>query len=143
MEENNKRRGPGKGAYIFTSLMTLVLVGIMFFAVEMPYNEESAKEVVGALCNCFTVPGVFVGGVGALSYVGRLGGFDGLTYAFKNFGLHTIFFTNPKKKRTESFYEYKQEKDERGRAWLPNMLFAGLGSLTIGIILMIVYLILP
>lgn len=137
---DNKWNGPSKWAYLFSVAMVLVLVAIMFFTLEKPYEEETAKEIVGAISNCFIVPGALVGGVGALSYISRLGGFDGLTYAFTNFGLHTLFFTNPKKKHT-TFYDYKEAKDEKGRKWFPNMLAAGGGALAVGIILTVVYLI--
>lgn len=141
-EKDEKGIRIGRRAYIFTALVILVLAGIMCFTVERTFDKQSAKEIVGSLCNCFTVPGVVVGGVGALSYIGRLGGFDGLAYAFTSFGLHNIWVTNSKKKPA-SFYEYKQAKDEKGRVWFPNLLFCGLGALGVAVLLLIVYLILP
>ena len=68
----------------------------------------------------------------------KLGAYDGLVYSFKNFGLHTLIGGNPNKKKTQTFYEYKTAKDEKGRKWFPNFLWVGVASLVIGIILAIV-----
>ena len=124
--------------YICTVGFVLVLVALMFFLIEKPHEEPNAKAVLAAISNCFVVPATLVGGLGALSYMGHLGAYDGLTYSFKNFGLHNLLGGNPKKKRTQTFREYKEEKDEKGRKWFPHMLWVGLASLVIGIILAIV-----
>lgn len=105
---------------------------------ENPFAQTDAEGVIGKICNCFTVPGIICAGVGALSYISYLGGYDSFGYAFTTFGLHNIWTTKqPKKYKT--FYDYKQEKDEKGRKWLPEMLFIGLGSIAIGLILLLVY----
>lgn len=124
--------------YIWTVGFVLVLVAMMFFLVEKPHEEQSASDVLGALSNCFTVPAALVGGVGAISYMAHLGAYDGLTYSFKNFGIHNLLGGNPKKKKTQTFREYKEEKEEKGRKWFPHMLWVGIASLVVGIILAIV-----
>jgi hypothetical protein len=125
-------------AYVWTVGFTLMLAALMFFTLEKPHEEENAKAVLGALSNCFIVPAALVGGFGALSYMAKLGAYDGLVYSFKNYGLHTLIGGAFTKKKTQTFREYKEEKDEKGRRWFPHLLWVGLAALVIGIILAIV-----
>lgn len=130
-------------------LMTFVKWGIVcfalavlcFFFVEKPYAETELREVIGRISNCFAVPGVVIGGIGGLSYVSYRGGYDGLGYAFSNFGLHNIWTTR-QPKRYKSLYEYKEAKDQTGRKWLPEALIVGLGFIAIGLLLTLIYCIL-
>ena len=107
--------------------------------IEDPFTKTEAQEVMMALCNSFTTPGVIFAGIAGLSYIAYLGGYDGIGYAFSNFGLHNVFTTRQPKKYKD-FFEYKQERDEKGRHWLPQYLIVGGASLAIGVILLIVYL---
>ena len=125
-------------SYIWAIGFTLMLAALMFFLIEKPYEKETATDVFAALSNCFIVPAALVGGFGALSYMAKLGAYDGLVYSFKNYGLHTLIGGAFTKKKTQTFREYKEEKDEKGRKWFPNLLWSGLGSLLIGIILAVV-----
>jgi hypothetical protein len=122
-------------------IKALVFWAIAFVAciiIEEPFKETEAKEVLGAICNCFTVPGIILSGVAGLTYIAYLGGYDGISYAFSNFGLHNIF-TSRQPKRYNDFYEYKQMKDAKGRKWLTHFLVVGLSSLAAGVILLVVY----
>ena len=138
MDQENYEKKLKIRAYVWTVGFTLMLVAVMFFLIEKPHEQEGAKAVLIALSNCFIVPAALVGGLGALSYMAHLGAYDGLTYSFKNFGLHNLLGGNPKKKRTQTFREYKEEKDEKGRRWFPHLLWVGLAALVIGIVLAIV-----
>lgn len=114
---------------------------IAFFAclfIENTFALTEKKDIIESICNAFTVPGVIFAGIAGLSYIAYLGGYDGIGYAFSNFGLHNIFVTR-QPTRYKDFYEYKQAKDARGRKWLPHYLVIGLASLAIGGILLIVY----
>ena len=126
--------------YVWTAGILVVLVALMFFLIEKPHEEPNVKDVIGAISNCFIVPAALLGGVGAISYMATLGAYDGLIYSLKNFGLHNLIGGNPMKKKTQTFREYKEQKDEKGRKWFPNFLWVGVASLIIGIILAIVYL---
>ena len=117
-----------------------VLAVLCFFA-EKPYAETELREIMGKISNCFTVPGVVIGGIGVLSYVSYRGGYDGLGYAFSNFALHNIWTTR-QPKRYKSLYEYKEAKDQAGRKWLPHALIIGLGSIAIGSLFTVLYCIL-
>ena len=127
-------------AFAKWGIACFVLAVLCFFA-EKPYAETELREIMGKISNCFTVPGVLIGGLGGLSYVSYRGGYDGLSYAFSNFGLHNLW-TKKQPKRYKSLYEYKETKDEAGRKWLPSALMAGLASLLIGLLFMIIYCIL-
>ena len=125
----------------FTYLKTfcaLLCAVILCFFIERPYLGESTAEVIGNISDCFTVPGVIFAGIGVLSYISAIGGYDSFAYAFSRFALHNLWF----RKRTGEYsnlYEYKAERDKRGRRWFPNMLNVGLASASLGVILLAVY----
>lgn len=129
-------------------LTSLIKWGIIWFAValgcffiEQPYGETDIREIMEKISNCFTVSGVVIGGIGGLSYISFLGGYDGLGYAFSNFALHNIW-TTKQPKRYKSLYEYKEAKDKKGRKWIPSALIVGLASIAIGIVFLVIYYIL-
>lgn len=113
-------------------------VAIASFFIEAPYNETDVREIMEKISNCFTVSGVVIAGIGGLSYVSHLGGYDGIGYAFSNFSLHNIWVSKQPKKY-KSLYEYKEAKDKKGRKWLPEALIIGLVSIAIGIVFLVVY----
>ena len=115
-----------------------LVIAIACFFNEKPYAEPELRAAIGKLSNCFTMPGVLIGGLGGLSYVSYRGGYDSLSYAFSNFGLHNIW-TKKQPKRYKNLYEYKEAKDNAGRKWLPSALMAGLASIAIGLMLTIIY----
>ena len=106
---------------------------------ENPFVKQEAYGVLMAIANAFTIPGAILGGIGGLTYIAKLGGYDSFSYIFSNFALHNIW-TKRQPKRYKTFYDYKVAKDEQGRHWLPEFLIAGLISLAIGIILVVIYL---
>ena len=119
--------------------LVAAIIACAFF--ENPFAEAEIREIFGKLSNVFTVPGAVFTGIGALSYFNYLGAYDGLGYAFANFGLHNIWVTRQPEKY-KSFYDYKKAKDEKGRKWLPNVLIVGGLSFTIGVLLLLVYFLL-
>ncbi len=136
-EERIKPRLP---RYIRTSCFLVAFV-VICLIIENPFGEAETREIVRRVCNAFTVPGIVFSGIGALSYIFRLGVYDGILYSFSNFTLHNIWVTRqPKSYKT--FYEYKRARDEKGRGWLPHVLTVGLVSLLIGVLLLAIYLVL-
>lgn len=123
--------------YIRWCFLTICMI-IALFIYEKPFEQEGAKEIIGAISDCISVPGALVSCIATLSYFAKLGAYDGLTYTFSNFSLHSIIPGHHKDKH-KTLYEYKQEKDEKGRKWLPQALQVGLVTLGIGVILLIVY----
>lgn len=135
IEENEKLQKITK--IVKWSIVCLALIVACFF-IEAPYKEKGAADVIGKISNCFTVPGVILFGIGGLSYVSHKGGFDGIGYAFSNFGLHNLWVTRHPK-RYKNLYEYKEAKEQKGRKWLPESLFIGLASLALGVVFLIIY----
>lgn len=123
--------------YIRWGVIALVAI-VLMFVYEKPFSRESAKEIVGTLSDCFAIPGIVMVGVGALTYLAKLGAYDGLNYAFSNFSLHSLI-PGMHKDKHESFYEYKKAKDAKGRKWLSQLFFVGLVPLTISVVILIVY----
>lgn len=126
-------------SYVKWSIVCVAIAIFCFFVTEKPYAQANATEVIGKIGNCFTVPGVLLSGIGGLSYISYLGGFDSLAYAFSNFGLHNIWVKR-QPERYKSFYEYKEAKNKKGRKWLPKTLSVGLVSLGIGLIFTVIYI---
>ena len=123
--------------YVKWGIFAIVTIVIMFIY-EKPFSEENAKKIVGAISNCFAIPGVLISGMSGLTYLASLGAYDGLTYIFSNFSLHSLIPGHHKDKK-QTLYEYKQAKDEKGRKWQSQAIVIGLCSLGISIILLIVY----
>lgn len=128
-------------SYVKWSVACAIIAIACFFLTEKPYLETTAANVIGKIGNCFIVPGVVISGIGGLSYISYLGGYDSLSYTFSNFALHNIWVKN-QPKRYKTFYEYKEQKDKKGRKWLPRALVVGLISFAIGVILTVIYMIL-
>lgn len=132
-----KERLPKRIRYIKAVIFWLVAF-VACLIIEEVLESEGIKDVIQALCNAFTVPGVIFTGIAGLSYISYLGGYDGIGYAFSSFGLHNLFTTRQPTKYKD-FYEYKRLKDMKGRTWLSHFLVVGLISLAIGIVLLAVY----
>ena len=135
--QDNKKN---KIAYLISILVLLAcVVGMLFW--ENVFSKENAKEILGSLSNVFFVPGVVFAGVGGLSKLGALGAYDTIGYMFSRFSFHNIWITNAKKQKYDSLYEYKVAKDTKGRKWFPFILWPGLASIALSVILIIVYLV--
>lgn len=123
--------------YIRWGVIALVAV-VLMFVYEHPFAKDGAKEIVGTLSDCFAVPGIVMTGIGALTYLAKLGAYDGLNYAISNFSLHSLIPGTHKDKH-ESFYDYKKAKDEKGRKWLSQLFCVGLVPLLVSVVLLIIY----
>jgi hypothetical protein len=103
------------------------------------FGENKSETVLYGLCNCFTIPGILLSGVGGISWAGKFGTFDMLSYGSRS------FFGNFIKPLAEdlprTFYDYKKQKDEKGRKWSAEVLFVGLAFLAVGVILTVFSLI--
>ena len=100
------------------------------------FGGGGTKEIFRMLSDCFVAPGILLSGIAAISWAGALGTFDMLGY-----GMKVLFFFIPsvKEKTEKSFYDYRANKDEKGRKWLPEMLIVGLAFFLCGVICFIVY----
>ena len=137
MEQNQKQKKLVQGLVYGGILIAAILI---FASIEGIFSLRDPKEILGVLSDACFVPGVLFTGVGAFSWISSKGGYDAFGYAFSNFSLHNLFPTKQPKKY-KSLYDYKQEKDEKGRKWLPELLIIGLISLALGSLFLVLYFI--
>lgn len=126
--------------YLRWSLISVTLV-VFAVLIRKPFSKETAQDIVGEISNCFFIPGALMSGIGALSYLSSKGAYDSFSYIFTNFALHSLIYRDQPKKY-ESLYDYKVEKDKKGRKWFKHMLIVGLCTLLVSILLFVVYAIL-
>lgn len=125
--------------YVVYTAIVLLVSGVM--AVERGLlNCDSLQAAAGILSDCFFVPGAFLAGAGALGWMGSRGTYDSLGYTFSRFSLHNLFPNEQSKKKPETLFDYKQKKDEKGRKWSRPLLFTGLGSVMMAVLMLVVYL---
>lgn len=116
-----------------------LLIAVLLCAwLEGLFRLADVKDVMGALSDCFVVPGVLFAGIGGLSWISAKGGYDSMGYMINNFALHSLI---PSKfpKSYKSLYEYKEEKDKKGRHWMPSLLLTGLFSIFVGAVFLAIY----
>lgn len=126
------------GYIIYGAVLIAGIVSMLF--VRQVFSQTDTKEVMSALSDSFLVPGIVMAGVGGLSKLASLGAYDSIGYLFSRFSSHNFWVTGAKRKKYDSLYEYKQEKEKKGRKWLPYALWTGLCSCGISIIFLILYL---
>ncbi|MCM1560110.1 MAG: DUF3899 domain-containing protein [Butyrivibrio sp.] len=85
-------------------------------------QQTDTAEFLGTLSDCFLFPAVFLGGIGALTWIAEMGNFDMLSYGFY-FTFHRLFHPLT---AHESFYDYKMRKGKEQGAWLKHWLIIGL-----------------
>ena len=91
--------------------VALILGGVMAYIVASNYGFAAAETNViryRILCDAFTIPGVTLVCLGALSWIARQGTFDGLTYAVR-FLFHWVH----RETRHLRFYDYVEERREK------------------------------
>ena len=95
------------------------------------FKASSASELFGAISDGFFSAAVMIGGVGLISLAGKYGTFDMLSYGTRSFLGN--FVKSLRDSTPKSFYQYKENKDEDGRKWLPEFAIVGGACLIIGI----------
>lgn len=136
MAERKRAKMPGRMGWIISVAVLLALtVGFMF--IEKVFAASGAKDALDRLSNAFFVAGLIYAAAGGFSFVAAMGGFDSFTYIFSNFALHSLIPTKQPKKY-KNYYDYKTEKDEKGRHWLPHLLILGGGMIIVSVILLAV-----
>lgn len=99
------------------------------------FSAETQVELVKILCDCFTVPGVFMTGFGLLSLIASTGAYDIMSYGVSY--LISMFIRH--RERAESFYDYKLERAEKRKKWGAHTLIVGLVCFVAGLICLAVY----
>ncbi len=117
---------------------------IVFFAVGIVmtkiYRFESIKELFKDLSDCFLLPGVLLAGGAAISWAGTFGTFDMLAYGSRSF--FGIFIRPLAQDLPNHFYDYRKQRDEKGRHWSKETLFVGLAFIGVSVLTLIVYFLL-
>jgi hypothetical protein len=127
--------------FIVPIMIALVLFNVVpylnggFFGAE----EYRAESLADGLANCFTIPGLFLMCIAGLSWISSLGTFDIFVYGTGTVIGYVIKPVTDKLPRT--YYDYKAEKDERGRKWSVESLIVGGAFTAIGMIFVIISLI--
>lgn len=104
------------------------------------FSLTDARLIFGQLSDCFAVPGLLMAGVGGLSYASAKGAYDLFGYAVSRITLHELLPFRRTYERPGTLLEYKKQKDEKGRRWLPAALYSGLAAVALGVVFLVLYL---
>ena len=121
--------------------LKVIIWAAAFFALGVAmtriYQPNGIKDFFGDLSNCFLIPGVMLAGGAAISWAGTFGTFDMLSYGSRSF--FGIFIRPLAQDLPNHFYDYRKQRDEKGRRWSKETLFVGLISLGASALALIVY----
>lgn len=122
--------------WLFSVIAALVLFFICAFSDGL-FRADSSKDVLRILSDCFTVSGGVLLGVSLLSWISTFGQFDILSYGSRSFLGH--FIPSLSRDLPSKFYEYKKEKDDKGRSWLKRTCVVGLVSILFSVIFLVLF----
>ena len=122
--------------YIGPLIVAVAIFVSCMFANGGVFGENKAETLLYGICNCFTIPGIILTGIGAISWAGKFGTFDMLSYGTRSF--FGIFIRPLSDDLPTNFYEYRKQKDEKGRKWSVELLIVGASFLAVGLILSVV-----
>ncbi len=114
------------------------LAALMMLARGVLSAETTADRIL-AVCDGFSIVGVFEVCLGLLMWVAGDGFFDSLGYAVKS-AAH-MFVPGKARQAHRSFYDYKQEKAEkrRNRSTVGIVLRSGLLLLVLGVVFTVIW----
>lgn len=125
--------------YFITMLVALVITALVAWQRGL-FQAETAAMAMAALSDGFFTAGIILAGIGAISWASMSGVYD--IFRFGSGRAVRWFVPTMDKEKYEDFYRYKQEKEQKGRTWKPHLLWGGLSSLFLAVILYIFYQIL-
>jgi len=115
----------GKKRVIIKYVVGVGIAAAIFFAGAFSqglFRKADRVEFFRTLSDCFLFPAVFLGGIGALSWIAQKGTFDMLSYGFSTIFGRMIHHGE----RQESYYEYKVRKGTEETEWLKHFFVIGL-----------------
>ena len=116
-------------------LLNLAAGGVL--AVVMLIIELArGRDILTSLCNCFSVPAVFLLGIGGIKGIRNKGAFDVMGFGLKS--TVETFIPMLRKNEKETFMDYRERK-EASRRSSRGLLMAGAVYLAISVVLLIVY----
>lgn len=116
-------------------LLNLAAGGVL--AVVMLIIELArGRDILTSLCNCFSVPAVFLLGIGGIKGIRNKGAFDVMGFGLKS--TVETFIPMLRKNEKETFDDYRERKESSRRS-SRGLLLAGAVYLAISVVLLIVY----
>ena len=116
-------------------LLNLAAGGVL--AVVMLIIELArGRDILTSLCNCFSVPAVFLLGIGGLKGIRNRGAFDVMGFGLKS--TVETFIPMLRKNEKETFDDYRERKESSRRS-SRGLLMAGAVYLAMSVVLLIVY----
>ena len=98
-------------------------------------ETDSKVDIITGLANVFTIPGLALMGGAAIGWIASLGTFDIFVYGT---GSALGTFIKPiAEKLPKTYYDYKQEKDSKGRRWSVESLIVGGVMFAVGMVFVI------
>ena len=104
------------------------------------FSQTEALQIIRILSDVFFLPGALFLGVTLIGWIGSKGTFDIFGYSMK--GLFNLFKRESYYKRQETFFDYRQAKDENRKPFNLPMLVVGLVFIALGVIFTVIFLIL-
>ena len=103
------------------------------------FSASDVKEAFGTLSDSCLIVGVMLSGVGGLDFAASRGAYDSLGYVVSRFSLHSLLPTGKKDAKADTLYDYKTQKDRKGRTWSPPILVSGLAALAMSAVFLALY----
>ena len=121
------------GVYLSSALVVFLLCAVIWGL----FDQSEPLEIVRVLADSFFIPGALFVGISLIGWMSTKGAYDIFGYSIR--GLLSLW----KKEsyfKSNSYYDYKQKKDEERKPMSKHMLFVGLIFLALGIVMTVVYL---
>lgn len=126
-----------------------IIDGIIYFVIGMaiwfisfvtlkPYEQELLQESMRYYSDCCIIPGIILICLYVLTFIGRKGFYDGLTYSFRFVGQTLVPFLM-KSPEKQSYYDYKVSKAEKRKEPIFAGLIVGILFLVAAIVFYIIY----
>ena len=115
------------------------LIGVGVFAYRGGFQAEAPAQVLFALCDAFTVPGIFFLMISGLMFLSGEGAFDGVSFIVKQ-GVKTLIPGARTREEPEKYGDYVERRRAKGKPKGCACLFiVGLAYLLVSVILIVIY----
>ncbi|MCQ2742247.1 MAG: DUF3899 domain-containing protein [Bacilli bacterium] len=140
--EGEKKRFFDKLFFISLAISTgcLLVTSTLIFLIEYFLWQQGPKDGVSLAMDAIGITGFFGILIYLMSFVSSKGTFDILEYGLK-IAVFTVFKPNYRKNNfPKTFYDYKMQKDSKGRNPIRGLLFVSLLFLAVGAILLAIHM---
>ena len=122
--------------YLITTV-TLAVLTVLVAWLRGVFSETDKKELLGLLCDAFSVPGILAVCFGLLIVASNGGAFDMLAYGVRS--IFRLLKRDPVDRKYGGFYEYRKSRQEKKRSFWYLVIVGGV-FLLIGVALLGAYL---